>query len=252
MIISKPRFMVSAGLATRPEPGPAAAEHGLATPLVAPAAAPLAYRYAKRSFDLSLAIIALIILSPLLLLIALAIKLDDGGPVILVQKRVGLGGRAFDFYKFRSMRADMDHTAAHRAFAQAVIRGEITQGPRSNGGLLKPTGNGASITRVGRILRKTSLDELPQLVNVLVGQMSLVGPRPSLDYEVAVYYDHFLPRLSVLPGLTGPAQVNGRSSIPFAEIVGWDLAYIDARSFWLDLKILCQTVPVVARMRHSG
>jgi lipopolysaccharide/colanic/teichoic acid biosynthesis glycosyltransferase len=252
MITSKPRFIAPVAAPTTVAKSPAANEPVLATPLVPTAPAHPAYRWSKRCFDLIVAATALVILSPLLLIIALAIKLDDGGPVIISQRRVGLGGRVFAFYKFRSMRADMDHATAHRAFAQAVIRGEITQGPRSNGGLLKPTGNGAAITRIGRILRKTSLDELPQLINVLAGQMSLVGPRPSLDYEAEAYYDHFLPRLSVLPGLTGLAQVNGRSSIPFADIVRWDLAYIEARSFWLDVHILRQTVAVVARMHHTG
>lgn len=252
MITGKPRFMASVAAPTTAGINPDVHERTLVTPAVLPALAPRAYRWAKRGFDLTVAATALILLSPLLLIITLAILLDDGGPVIITQRRVGLGGRPFAFYKFRSMRADRDHSVAHRAFAQAVIRGEITQGPRSNGGLLKPTGNGAVITRVGRILRRTSMDELPQLFNVLIGQMSLVGPRPSLDYEAEAYYDHFLPRLSVLPGLTGLAQVNGRSSIPFAEIVRWDLAYIETRSFWLDMQILRQTVSVVVRMRHTG
>lgn len=252
MITSKPRFMASIGTPATPDAIAAELKHSQVTPVVMPAPAPFAYCWAKRGFDVAVALTALIVLSPLLMIIALAIKLDDGGPVIISQRRVGLGGQGFDFYKFRSMRADRNHAVAHRAFAQAVIRGEITQGPRSNGGLLKPTGNGAMITRVGRVLRKTSLDELPQLVNVLAGQMSLVGPRPSLDYEAEAYFDHFLPRLSVLPGLTGLAQVNGRSSIPFAEIVRLDLAYIEARSFWLDVQILRQTLSVVVRMRHTG
>lgn len=259
MITSKPRFMASLGVATSTEassvPASLDQDNGMQiTPAVMPAPTSAAYRWSKRGFDLAVSLTALLFLSPLFVLIAVAIKLDDGGPIIISQRRVGLGGRVFSFYKFRSMRADMDHTVAHRVFAQAVIRGEITQGPKSNGGLLKPTalGNGAAITRVGRILRKTSLDELPQLVNVLSGQMSLVGPRPSVDYEAEAYFDHFLPRLSVLPGLTGLAQINGRSSIPFAEIVRWDLAYIEARSFWLDVRILRQTLSVVVRMRHTG
>lgn len=252
MITSKPRFMATrvAARATTDQTDPAVQ----VTPVVMPAPTPAAYQWAKRGFDLTVAVTVLIVLSPLLLLIALAIKLDDGGPVMISQRRVGLGGRAFNFYKFRSMRADMDHTLAHRAFAQAVIRGEITQGPHSNGGLLKPAGvgSGTVVTRVGKVLRKTSLDELPQLFNILAGQMSLVGPRPSVDYEAEVYFDHFLPRLSVLPGLTGLAQVNGRSSIPFAEIVRWDLTYVQARSFWLDMQILRKTLTVVVRMHHTG
>ncbi len=220
--------------------------------MVQPVATPIGYRLAKRGLDLIVAATALIILSPLLLLIYIAIKLEDGGPVIIIQKRVGLGGRVYNFYKFRSMVVGRNHTEEHKLFAQQVIRGEITKGPSSNGGVLKPTGDGRVITRVGKILRKTSLDELPQLFNVLIGNMSLVGPRPSMDYEVEAYYDWYLPRLSVLPGITGLAQINGRSSIPFPEIVRYDLDYIERRSFWLDLKILFKTIPVVLTMRNTG
>ncbi|RME86266.1 MAG: sugar transferase [Caldilineae bacterium] len=220
--------------------------------LVAPAPATWTYRIGKRVLDVSLALLLLILLSPLLLLIAVAIKLDDRGPVFIVQKRVGLGGKVFDFYKFRSMTANVDHVQAHKAFALKVVRGEITKGPPSNGGVIKPTSDGRVITRVGRILRKTSMDELPQLVNVLIGNMSLVGPRPSMDYELEAYYDWYLPRLSVLPGITGLAQINGRSSIAFPEIVRWDLKYIENRSLWQDVVIILKTIPLVISMRDSG
>ena len=213
---------------------------------------PTHYRVAKRVFDFTVALLALILLSPVILLIALAIKLDDGDPVIIVQKRVGLGGKVFDFYKFRSMVHNMDHAQTNKEFAQKVIRGEITSAPKENGGLLKPATNGRVITRVGKILRKTSLDELPQLFNILKGDMSLVGPRPSIDYEAEAYYDWYLPRLSVLPGITGLAQINGRSSIPFPEIVKYDLRYIEEASIWLDLKIIIKTIPVVIGMRNTG
>ncbi len=222
------------------------------TPVVSPAPTSPGYRLGKRAFDLIFVTLALLLLSPLMLLIYLAIKLEDGGPAIITQRRVGLGGRAYHFYKFRSMTVDVDHSFAHREFAQQVIRGEITKGPSSNGGLLKPTNEGRVITRVGRILRKTSLDELPQLFNIILGDMSLVGPRPSIDYEAEVYYDWYLPRLSVLPGITGLAQINGRSSIPFPEIVRWDLRYIAERSLWLDLKIVIKTLPVVVGMRNTA
>jgi len=213
---------------------------------------PTHYRVMKRIFDFTVALLALIVLSPLFLAIFLAIKLDDGDPVIIVQKRVGLGGKVFDFYKFRSMIHNLDHSKANREFAQRVIRGEITQAPKENGGLLKPKHNGRVITRVGKFLRKTSLDELPQLFNILKGDMSLVGPRPSIDYEAEAYLDSYLPRLSVLPGITGLAQINGRSSIPFPEIVQWDKQYLQKASFLFDLKILLQTIPVVIGMRDSG
>jgi lipopolysaccharide/colanic/teichoic acid biosynthesis glycosyltransferase len=213
---------------------------------------PTHYRVMKRVFDFTVALLALIVLAPVFLLIFLAIKLDDGDPVIIVQKRVGLGGKVFDFYKFRSMIHNLDHSQANREFAQKVIRGEITQAPKENGGLLKPKHNGRVITRVGKFLRKTSLDELPQLFNILKGDMSLVGPRPSIDYEAEAYLDWYLPRLSVLPGITGLAQINGRSSIPFPEIVKWDVKYLKNASFLLDFRILLQTIPVVIGMRDSG
>jgi lipopolysaccharide/colanic/teichoic acid biosynthesis glycosyltransferase len=248
MITSKPRII---GPALRPNVhaqtrAASIAESALqATPSAA-------YRLAKRAFDFSAALVLLVVLSPLLLLIALAIKLDDGDPVLITQKRIGLGGKPFKFYKFRSMTVGGAQQEEHKKFAQQVIRGEITKGPKSNGGLLKPTGNSRVITRVGKILRKTSVDELPQLYNILVGDMSLVGPRPSMDYEVEVYKDWYMPRLSVLPGITGLAQINGRSSIPFPEIVRWDLRYIEIRSFWTDIAIILKTLPVVVGMRHTG
>jgi len=248
MITSKPRII---GPALRPNVH--AQTHTASVAESAPHTTSSAvYRIAKRFFDFSVALVLLIILSPLFLLIALAIKIDDGDPVLIIQKRVGLGGKPFKFYKFRSMTVGGAQKEDHRKFAQQVIRGEITKGPHSNGGLLKPTGNGRVITHVGKILRKTSVDELPQLYNILIGDMSLVGPRPSMDYEVEVYKDWYMPRLSVLPGITGLAQINGRSSISFPEIVRWDLHYIEIRSFWTDISIILKTLPVVVGMRHTG
>ncbi|NOZ49894.1 MAG: sugar transferase [Chloroflexi bacterium] len=220
--------------------------------LIQPAILSTAHRLAKRSFDILSAGILLLLLSPLLFLIYLAIKIDDGGPALIIQNRVGLGGQVFKFYKFRSMVVGTEYNEDNKRFAQQVIRGEITQGPRSNGGVLKPTGNGRVITRVGRLLRRTSLDELPQLFNILNGTMSMVGPRPSMDYEVEAYFDWYLPRLAVLPGITGLAQINGRSSIPFPDIVRWDLQYIENSTLWLDMKILLKTIPVVIGMRNTG
>lgn len=249
MITSKPQLI---GSAVRPTPHTHTEKPVYVTPIVPPAPTPPGYRLAKRAFDLTAALFLVILLSPLIFLIYLAIKLEDGGPAIIKQRRVGQGGQIFYFYKFRSMTMGVDHSLAHRAFAQKVIRGEITKGPSSNGGVLKPTGDGRVITRVGKFLRRTSLDELPQLLNILLGNMSFVGPRPSMDYEGEAYFDWYLPRLSVLPGLTGLAQINGRSSIPFPEIVRWDLQYVEQRSFWLDLRILAMTVPVVIGMRNTG
>lgn len=248
MITSKPQIVSSA---LRPTVHPHTRLVTVAEP-VPYARTPTGYRLAKRAFDLGVASLLLVILSPLILLIYLAIKLDDRGPALIIQKRVGLGGEIFEFYKFRSMTVGVDHTQVHKEFAQQVIRGEITRGPQSNGGVLKPTGDGRVITRVGKVLRKTSLDELPQLFNIVLGTMSLVGPRPSMDYEVEAYHDWYMPRLSVLPGITGLAQINGRSSIPFPEIVRLDLEYIERRNLWLDITILLRTLPVVIGMRNTG
>lgn len=250
MITTKPQIIGSALRSSLPGHPTNSTSH--ATNLVELAPTRPSYRLSKRTLDLALSLLLVVLLSPVLTIIWLAIKLEDGGPAIIRQRRVGLGGQVFSFYKFRSMTRDVDHSLSHRAFAQQVIRGEITKGPHSNGGLLKPTGDGRMITRVGRVLRKTSMDELPQLFNVILGDMSLVGPRPSIDYEAEVYYDWYLPRLSVLPGITGMAQIHGRSSIPFPQIVRWDLQYVEQRSFWLDLKIMVQTAPVVLRMRNTG
>lgn len=209
-------------------------------------ARPWPYEGLKRALDVLLSCCLLLLLAPWMALIALLIKLDSPGPVLHVQRRVGKGGRPFRFYKFRSMYNDVDHTIAHREFSREYINGHhplLTAHPGE--GLYKPPSNGASVTPVGRWLRKYSLDELPQLVNVLKGDMSLVGPRPSMDYEVEEYADWHRRRLDVLPGITGLAQVNGRSTLPFDDIVRYDIQYIEHRSLWLDFRILLKTIPIV-------
>jgi len=204
------------------------------------------YERLKRALDVLLSCCLLILLAPWMALIALLIKLDSPGPVLYVQRRVGKGGRPFRFYKFRSMYNDVDHTIAHREFSKEYINGHRSPFANHHGnGLYKPPSNGPSITPVGRWLRKYSLDELPQLVNVLKGDMSLVGPRPSMDYEVEEYADWHRRRLDVLPGITGLAQVNGRSALPFDDIVRYDIQYIENRSLWLDFRILLKTIPIV-------
>jgi len=203
------------------------------------------YERAKRVLDVMLSCCLFILLLPLMVFIALIIKLDSPGPVLCVQRRVGKGGHVFRFYKFRSMFNDVDHTIAHREFARQYINGNCSSQGDCQNNLYKPPGNGSGVTPIGRWLRKYSLDELPQLVNVLKGDMSLVGPRPSMDYEVEEYADWHYKRLEVLPGITGLAQVNGRSTLPFDDIVRYDIQYIENRSLWLDLRILLQTVPIV-------
>jgi exopolysaccharide biosynthesis polyprenyl glycosylphosphotransferase len=203
-------------------------------------------RVTKRTFDLILTILALTILAPVWLVIALLIKLDSRGPVFYKQERVGMDGRVFLFYKFRSMRVGSDD-AVHREFQRQYISGR----PETNLGdeerpVYKLHGD-VRITRVGRILRRTSLDELPQLFNVLRGDMSVVGPRPPIPYEVQSYELWHRKRLDLKPGLTGLWQVSGRNRLPFEEMVRLDLYYIENWSLLLDLKIILRTLPVMLR-----
>ncbi|MBC7242134.1 MAG: sugar transferase [Anaerolineae bacterium] len=209
------------------------------------------YEMAKRLLDVLVAGIALILFAPLMLVIAVAIKLDSPGPAIFVQQRVGRHGRIFNFYKFRSMRVDPDNDRAHRRFAEAYINGESLEDLIQRDAPIYKPNNGNNVTRVGKFLRATSLDELPQLFNVLKGDMSLVGPRPSIYYEVDLYKEWHRRRLDVLPGITGYAQINGRSSLRFDEIVRLDIEYIEKRSFWLDISILLRTIPVVLSTRSA-
>src|SRR5256714_317448 len=203
-------------------------------------------RIVKRTSDLIIASVALAILSPLWLLIALLIKLDSRGPALYKQERVGMDGRLFLFFKFRTMRADTDD-AKHREYQRRYISGD----PNSNlGDDQKPafklkTDN--RVTRLGRVLRKTSLDELPQLFNVLRGDMSIVGPRPPIPYEVEAYELWHRKRLDMKPGITGLWQVSGRNRLPFDEMVRMDLYYIENWSLLLDIKIILQTLPVMWR-----
>lgn len=206
------------------------------------------YTLAKRVFDVVVTTLLLLLLSPVMLVIATVIRSTSPGPAILVQERVGRGGRVFAFYKFRSMYADSDHSADER-FARDYINGRRLAAIQGSG-VFKPA-NDMRVTPVGRLLRKASLDELPQLFNVLKGDMSLVGPRPSMPYEVDVYKPWHFRRLQVLPGLTGLAQVNGRSSLTFKDIVKIDIKYIERCSFPLDLEILLKTVPVVLSARGA-
>ena len=205
-----------------------------------------AARIVKRASDLFITTVALTILSPLWLLIALLIKLDSRGPVFYKQERVGMDGRVFLFYKFRTMRAGADD-ARHREFQQRYIKGL----PDSNlGDHNRPAYKlraDERVTRLGMILRKASLDELPQLFNVLRGDMSVVGPRPPIPYEVESYELWHRKRLDMKPGITGLWQVSGRNRLPFDEMVRMDLYYIENWSLLLDLKIILQTLPVMWR-----
>jgi lipopolysaccharide/colanic/teichoic acid biosynthesis glycosyltransferase len=187
----------------------------------------------KRTLDLSLASSALLLLSPVFVVIAVAIKLQSDGPVFYSSERVGVGGRLFHCHKFRTMVRDAEslrHKIAHLNEREGILF-KVTDDPR--------------ITPLGAMLRKYSLDELPQLINVLRGEMSLVGPRPSLHSEVVQYETQHFRRLSVLPGMTGLWQVEARSDPSFDSYVALDCRYADTWSLWLDLKILARTVRVV-------
>lgn len=199
------------------------------------------YGVLKRGFDFIIALTLILLSAPLLIVIALAIKITSRGPVLFVQERVGKGGKPFKFYKFRSMAHNND-TSIHEAYMQKLIRGEIEAGENGEGPSFKMEKD-PRITEFGQFIRKTSLDELPQLFNVLNGTMSLVGPRPPIPYEVQAYKSWHLQRLSVKPGVTGLWQVSGRSSIAFDEMVQLDLEYIEKRNALLDLKILLKTIP---------
>ena len=190
-------------------------------------------RPVKRTIDILGAAVFLVLCAPVMALIALVIRLDSPGPIIYRQVRVGKNGRSFVFLKFRSM------------FCDAEERLEELQAMNEAQGPLFKIRRDPRVTRVGRLLRRSSLDELPQLWNVLRGDMSLVGPRPPLPSEVERYEPWQRSRLSVTPGLTGLWQVNGRSTLDFAAMVQLDLEYIEHWSVLLDLKILLQTVPVV-------
>jgi len=197
------------------------------------------YQIAKRVVDLAFCLLAMPLVLPLLVICALAIHIDSPGPVLFVQERIGKGGRRFRLYKFRTMQHNLDDSY-HRAFMKAFVSGRI--GENENGGALYKPFQASQVTRVGRILRKTSLDELPQLINVLRGEMSLVGPRPNVLWEFEEYKGWHNERLEVLPGITGLAQVRGRSGITFDSIVKYDIEYIERQSLALDLKILWWTL----------
>jgi lipopolysaccharide/colanic/teichoic acid biosynthesis glycosyltransferase len=217
-------------------------ERAAERPVILPAPTARVSDLAIRVLDLLGAFILLLILSPLLLVVAIAIKLDSRGPVIFWQRRVGRDLAPFRVAKFRTMRngAPAD---AHRTYVERMIREE-----EDDDGEPKPMlklDKDPRITLVGSFLRRTSIDELPQLLNVLLGQMSLVGPRPPIQYEVDNYPARAFRRFAVRPGLTGLWQVRGRSLTTFAEMIELDIEYVERRSFFLNLQILLITVPTV-------
>jgi lipopolysaccharide/colanic/teichoic acid biosynthesis glycosyltransferase len=226
------------------------------------------YFLAKRCLDCAIAGIALVVLAPVLLVTALLVRLTSPGPVIFRQERVSFRGRHFTMYKFRSMYVNSDERLHQLAYEQ-FLRGERSNG-KVDGTLVadgergedarQDTATPASVackprrarvardprvTPLGHLLRQCSIDELPQFFNVLRGDMSLVGPRPPIPYEVSLYDSWHLRRLDTLPGITGIWQVRGRSRVSFEEMVQMDLEYIQKQSFWYDVKLLFLTIPAV-------
>lgn len=196
--------------------------------------------FLKRFFDIVISISALIVLFPLFAVLALLVKYSSRGPVFFVQERVGRYGRHFRFYKFRSMYVDAERR-----------RQELLQYNQSGDGVIFKMKNDPRITPVGRFIRKTSLDELPQFINVLFGDMSLVGPRPPLPSEVAQYSLEDRKRLNIKPGLTCLWQIRGRSDIPFKKQLSLDKEYIQSQSLWKDFLILLKTIPAIISGRGA-
>jgi exopolysaccharide biosynthesis polyprenyl glycosylphosphotransferase len=199
-------------------------------------------RFVKRAMDIAGSILALILFSPLLLAISLVIKLTSKGPILYKQERIGQYGLRFEFLKFRSMRVGND-ASIHREYVKRFIAGEVEPGRVGNSqNAVYKIQDDPRVTRVGKFIRRTSLDELPQFINVLKGEMSLVGPRPPVPYELEAYQAWHRRRVvEVKPGITGLWQINGRSRTTFDEMVRLDLRYARTWSPWLDIKILLRT-----------
>lgn len=199
------------------------------------------YLFFKRAMDIIGSLCGIILLSPLLIIVALAIKIEDPkGSVFFSQKRCGKDNKLFPMYKFRSMVSNaeelLEELMEHNEMDGPVFK--IKEDPR--------------ITRVGKFIRKTSIDELPQLFNILRGDMSIVGPRPAIPHEVAEYSDYHKQRLLVKPGLTCIWQVSGRNSIGFDEWMDMDLEYIEKRNLWMDIKLIFKTVGVLFGDEHAS
>ena len=198
---------------------------------------------ACRALDVAAAAILLVLLCPVMAVIAIAIRLDSPGRAMFRQQRVGRGKLPFTVNKFRSMYATAGHEA-HRDYVLQLITAQEKKAEHERDGYFKLRRD-PRVTRVGALLRKSSLDELPQLWNVLRGDMSLVGPRPSIPYEVERYPESWHVRFDVRPGITGLWQVSGRSQLTWEEMIRLDIEYVHRRSFWFNVGILLRTIPVV-------
>lgn len=207
--------------------------------------------FLKRGLDITLCLLILPFALLIMVLVSLLIVLESPGSPIFIQERVGKCGKPFRIYKFRSMRIG-DTDPSERNFMQAYIQGNLRISEITGGKAKYKPNNMDRITRVGRLLRKTSLDELPQILNILRGEMSIIGPRPNVPWEVACYEDWHFKRLETLPGITGLAQVHGRSELTFNDIVKYDVEYIEKHSIFLDLRILWSTAVIVLNRQGAS
>lgn len=206
-----------------------------------------AERFVKRVSDIAISTIALMLVSPLLAVVAAWIRLDSRGRVFFSQERVGMDGRVFLCYKFRTMRQDADEGVHREAYEKNIVGADAANVGDDKAPVYGKVKDDSRVTRAGQLLRRSSLDELPQLFNVLKGDMSIVGPRPPIPYEVEAYKLWHRKRLDMKPGITGLWQVSGRNRLTFDEMVRTDLFYIENWSLWLDLKIILLTLPAVFR-----
>ena len=197
------------------------------------------YSFVKRLMDILCSLIGLIVLSPLLLVVSILIKLESEGDVFFAQERVGLYGTTFKMYKFRSMVSNAEE-----------LKKKLLEQNEMSGPMFKMKED-PRVTKVGKFIRKTSIDELPQLVNVLKGDMTLVGPRPSLPSEVMQFDEWMMKRLAVKPGLTCYWQVSGRNDIDFEEWMKLDVKYVDEKSLFLDIKLIIKTIGLLFGDKHA-
>jgi lipopolysaccharide/colanic/teichoic acid biosynthesis glycosyltransferase len=247
---------IVAGTAIAQREWPAAAQRARSVPLVRLRA--VTQRHArhgtyplKRTLDITITLLALVPIGFIILgVIALAIRLDSAGPVLYRQKRLGQGGMPFEMLKFRSMHHNCDQEMHRQAITRFMSGQRLST--REDSCLAFKLDHDPRITRVGRFIRKSSLDELPQLFNVLAGQMSLVGPRPPLPYEAELYRPRDWRRMEGIPGLTGIWQVYGRSRVTFETMIAMDLEYLRRQGIWLDLKLIFLTIPTALSGRGAA
>lgn len=200
----------------------------------------LGYKFFKRTIDIACSLFGLLVLSPVLIIVSILIKLESDGPIIFSQDRIGYKGKEFKMYKFRSMVVNAEE-----------LKKKLAEQNEMSGPMFKMK-NDPRVTKVGKFIRKTSIDELPQLINILKGEMSLVGPRPSLPKEVKEFEPWMMERLEVKPGLTCYWQVSGRNDIDFEDWMKLDIKYVRERSFWLDMKLIFKTFFVLFGDEHAS